>query len=168
VQNDQEIQKKNTLNLNKNEDIKNKSTTENKNLKKKSETESDKIKDFLKKDSFKQIEPKPKRDFSDKLKDELNQLKELTKEADYIITEKKEKVNEAKEAKRTENREEVEGKKNKSDEKNKDVKNTIEESRNKISDGNKISRETILFETEFEEKLSYLIDKLDIINKITK
>ena len=168
MQNDQEIQKKNTLNLNKNEDIKNKSTTENKNLRKKSETESDKIKDFLKKDSFKQIEPKPKRDFSDKLKDELNQLKELTKEADYIITEKKEKVNEAKEAKRTENREEVEGKKNKSDEKNKDVKNTIEESRVKVSDGNKISRETILFETEFEEKLSYLIDKLDIINKITK
>lgn len=161
----QRNQKKNQpFNINKNEDLKSQSRKKKNNLRKNNESataEVDKIKDFLKKDSFKQIEPKQKEDFSDKLKEELNQLKQLTKEADNIFTEKKEKGNE----KTTENEVKQDNSKKQSNE----FKSKKEGNSNKISHGNKnSSQEAVLFDQEFEEKLSYLIDKLDIINRITK
>lgn len=136
--------------------------------------ESVQIKSFLKEDSFKQIEAKQKEDFSDKLKEELNELKQLTNQADYIMTDKQDKANKKQEVKNTEDKENDE-KKNKENilysfKKKEEIKQSKRDDSNiKLSNMIYInSNQSNNLEEEFEEKLSYIIDKLDIINKITK
>lgn len=144
------------------------------NLKKKIEN------NFLSKDSsFKEIENEEKKDdISQKLRIELNELKQLTKDANTIISNKDENSNMNKNKEEnnssinnTDNENEI-IKKNtleKIEEENKKMKIKENEKKNEKETKEKESqKEHIIIEQEFEDRLSYLIEKLDVINKITK
>jgi len=162
--------------VNENSSAKNKDEAQlNKNLRKTNESNKEEIKEFLKKEtSFKEKESLQKEDISQKLKDELNQLKTLTKEASGIFSDKEVNVKNQDQKNTIHNRDNNSDKENFShDENNRKTINFQKRKEQDLSIQQKNStinnpQENFLLEQEFEDKLSYLIDKLDIINLITK
>lgn len=146
------------------------------------------MQDIFKSDKFKETDSSnditsvQKRDFADKLKDELNELKTLTKEANTIISYKNVNhnlQNKNENRKNSENYDKTIGKiDNFSKLKEKNISKVNEKNNTQLSGENDLNnssginsatgQEKLILQQEFEDMLNYIINKLDIINKITQ
>ncbi len=159
------------MSANKNNNLSNSNFSNNFKNFKNSKEENQKYKNHdIEKIIFKEVEITEKENITDKLKIELNQLQKLTQEANNIIIEKD--SNGKKNLKKKEYSNE-----------NKNIENFQKpKSNSDVSDNNKgenikiksikgnyyVNEDTKFLEQEFEDKLNYLIDKLDVIDRIER